>query len=585
MPTGARVLLRTLRPGTYPRGGSEHLRIWVAERLIEASGAANLSGATWMVYFARALGANIGRRVDLHTLPPVTGMIDLGEGCSIEPETDLSGYWIDGDVIHVGSIPIGAGASVGARSTLYPGARIGAHAEVAPGSAGTGKVTAGQRWAGSPAVKVGKAVPMLPAATVLTLVVFAGMTVVAVRLLGLGLREGYHPVRSRIGWQAWSTERLMDSARTFLLPLYASLLTPLLVAVARRQGREEHRNLDGSGPPEVHHCRGRCVPRRRHHGRGLRTRRRLAAHRARQDRQARVLGNSGITGPGRTVPKNGLVAVLSATPDKKGKSGSSWLGSPPVRLRRSATEAAASRTFDPPTRLRVARAIIETCRLIPMIVTFGIGLGVLVALEAFAGSLGFVWAALLSGLVLLVAGAVAGGIAAAAKWIVVGRIGVVEHPLWSSFVWRNEVSDAFVETVAAPWFARAATGTAVLNLWLRAMGVSIGRGVWCETYWLPEADLVTLGDGATVSRGCVVQPTCSTTEHEHGHRHPRRRRHPRPAQRGTARLGHRPRRHRRAGVSGDAWGPRARLDPLAGQPIAPELCSGRWPLSQAPLRV
>ena len=36
-------------------------------------------------------------------------------------------------------------------------------------------------------------------------------------------------------------------------------------------------------------------------------------------------------------------------------------------------------------------------------------------------------------------------------------------------------------------------------------GATIGRGVWCETYWLPEADLVTLGDGATVERGCVVQ--------------------------------------------------------------------------------
>ncbi len=160
--TGSRLLLRKIAPGTYRRGGSVHLRIWVAERLVEASGAANLSGATWMVYFARALGAKIGRRVDLHTLPPVTGMIELGEGCSIEPETDLSGYWIDGDVIHVGSIVIGAGASVGARSTLFPGARIGAHSEVAPGSAVTGKVTAGQRWAGSPAVKVGKAVHPWP---------------------------------------------------------------------------------------------------------------------------------------------------------------------------------------------------------------------------------------------------------------------------------------------------------------------------------------------------------------------------------------------------------------------------------------
>jgi non-ribosomal peptide synthetase-like protein len=44
-----------------------------------------------------------------------------------------------------------------------------------------------------------------------------------------------------------------------------------------------------------------------------------------------------------------------------------------------------------------------------------------------------------------------------------------------------------------------------MNLWLRALGAKIGRGVWCETYWLPEADLVTIDDGATVNRGCVVQ--------------------------------------------------------------------------------
>jgi non-ribosomal peptide synthetase-like protein len=29
--------------------------------------------------------------------------------------------------------------------------------------------------------------------------------------------------------------------------------------------------------------------------------------------------------------------------------------------------------------------------------------------------------------------------------------------------------------------------------------------VWCESYWLPEADLVRLGDAATVNRGCVLQ--------------------------------------------------------------------------------
>ncbi|MDT5207722.1 MAG: hypothetical protein QOF67_137, partial [Mycobacterium sp.] len=216
------------------------------------------------------------------------------------------------------------------------------------------------------------------------------------------------------------------------------------------------------------------------------------------------LGNSGITQPGRRVPDDGLVAVLSATPHKA-KAGSSWLGSPPVRLRRQPTAADALRTFHPSLRLKVLRSLVETSRLIPMVVTFAIGVAVLFALQWLAVDVGWVWAGVASGVVLLAAGALAGGIAVVAKWLVIGRIRAIEHPLWSSFVWRNEVSDTFVETVAAPWFARAASGTPVMNLWLRALGAKIGRGVWCETYWLPEADLVTLEKSATVNRGCVVQ--------------------------------------------------------------------------------
>ncbi|WP_425303684.1 Pls/PosA family non-ribosomal peptide synthetase [Nocardia wallacei] len=559
---GARLLLRGVGPGVYPRGGSVHLRLWAAVRLSEASGAENLSGAPWMVPFARALGAKVGRGVDLHTLPPVTGLLELGDGCSVEPEVDLAGYWIDGDRVHIGAMRIGAGAVVGSRSTLLPGAVIGKNAVVAPGSAVFGKVKAGQEWAGSPAAKVGKAdhpwpsstppravhwvavfgltsmvlaampilalaaggaliawwirddrtlpgalgdaFAILPVATLLSLAVFAAATVVSVRLLSIGLTEGYHPVRSRVGWQAWSTERLMDSARTFLFPLYASLLTPLwlrLLGASIGKGVEASTVLllpkfttvaDGAFLADDTMVASYEL------GGGW-----LHIGGAKVGKRA-FLGNSGMTAPGRRVPKNGLVAVLSAAPEKA-KAGSSWLGSPPVRLRRTAGDSDTARTFDPPLRLKVARGLVETCRLLPVMVTFGIGLGVLFALAALAQGPGYWFAALLSGVVLLGAGLLAGGCAVAAKWLVVGRIEKVEHPLWSSFVWRNEVSDAFVETVAAPWFARAATGTAVMNLWLRGLGARIGRGVWCESYWLPEADLVTLGDGATVERGCVVQ--------------------------------------------------------------------------------
>ena len=197
------------------------------------------------------------------------------------------------------------------------------------------------------------------------------------------------------------------------------------------------------------------------------------------------------------------MAVLSAAPHKA-KAGSSWLGSPPIRLRRHADEADASLTYQPSARLRLMRSAVETCRLIPVMVTFAIGVAVLAVLQALALRFGYGWAALACGVLLLAAGRWYGS-AVAAKWLVVGRIRAVEYPLWSSFVWRNEVSDTFVETVAGTVVRRAASGTPVMNLWLRALGAKIGRGVWCETYWLPEADLVTLERGSTVNRGCVVQ--------------------------------------------------------------------------------
>lgn len=95
----------------------EHLRVWLAERLSEASGAENLAGAPWLVYYARALGNKVGKGVDLHSSPPVTGMLTLGHRSSIEPEVDLSGHWIDGDRFHVGAITIGNDATIGARTT------------------------------------------------------------------------------------------------------------------------------------------------------------------------------------------------------------------------------------------------------------------------------------------------------------------------------------------------------------------------------------------------------------------------------------------------------------------------------------
>ena len=84
------------------------------------------------------------------------GMLTLGDECSIEPEVDLSGHWLDGDVLHLGPMAVGERARVGARSMLCPGASIGARAELAPGSAVFGHVPDGESWAGAQARRTGR---------------------------------------------------------------------------------------------------------------------------------------------------------------------------------------------------------------------------------------------------------------------------------------------------------------------------------------------------------------------------------------------------------------------------------------------
>lgn len=563
---GARLLLRGLTPGAYPRGGKVHLRIWLAERLADEMGAANLAGAPWIRWYARALGARVGRHVDLHSVPPVTGMLTLGDGCSIEPEVDLSGHWVDGDLVHVGPIVVGADARIGARSILCPGARVGKAAEVAPGSAVLGRVPKREFWSGAPAQEAGtargpwhdtrprnrpiwflayagaavvlsllpvaavgagigsallvsprigrtaslgdaavEALLVLPLATLAGFVALAVLVLLLVRALGVGLESGHHPIHGLRAWQAWSILRLLDEARTWLFPIYSSTLTPAwLRLLGTRVGDQVEASTvllipqltsvnDGAFLADDTLLGGYEL------GGGW-----LRVERVKIGKHAFV-GNSGMTAPGRKVPKQGLVAVLSAAPRRtKAKAGTSWIGSPPTKLRRVSDDTDTTRTYDPPTRLKVARALVEACRVVPLVLAAGLALGVVVALVALAEQA--VWlGAVLSGGVILVAATVAAGITVVAKWALIGRIRAGNHPLWSSFVWRNELVDTFVEVIGAPWFARPATGSAVLNVWLRALGAKIGTGVWCETYWLPETDLIDLRDGATVNQGCVVQ--------------------------------------------------------------------------------
>ncbi|MFC5719359.1 Pls/PosA family non-ribosomal peptide synthetase [Streptomyces gamaensis] len=574
----ARLLTRGITPGSHPRGGRVHLRLWAAERAVAAFGVPALIGTPWAAWYARALGCEVGRGVALHTMPPVTGLAQFGDGSSIEPEADIAGWWLDGETLRVGSIRIGSGARVAHRTMLMPGASLGPDAELAPGACLDGHVPSGQTWEGSPARHAPTArrgepdapadlaaarrrhgsharhdrgplrwrlayaasllgLPLLPllaavpslvgvyhlvkgvptlgsvafmvlgaapllalATTACWILLLAGV----VRLLGRGITPGDHPADGGVAWRAWLVTRLLDGARTSLFPLYASLATPVwLRLLGARVGRRAEISTVLPLPSLLTVDDGAfladdtlAAPYELRHGR-------MRLGTARVGRRA-FLGNSGIVGPGRAVPDHALIGVLSDAPEHS-EPGTSWLGRPAMPLPRVATVADAGRTFEPPRRLMLARAAVEACRILPLICGFLLAEAVLLA-QQDALDAGGLWLAAAVGAPLLLGAAVVAGLTAtAAKWLLMGRFKTGEHPLWSSFVWRNELYDTFVESFAVPWMAGPFTGTPVLNWWLRSLGVRVGRGVWCDTHWLPETDLITLGDGVSVNRGCVLQ--------------------------------------------------------------------------------
>lgn len=375
---GARLLLRGVKAGRHPRGGSVHLRLWTAERLVEFSGATSLTGS-WLERYARALGAKIGPDVDLHSLPPVTGMLKLGRGAAVESEVDLSGHWLDGDRLEIGPVKVGAHAVVGTRSLLFPGARVGKRAEVAAGSAVAGHVPTGQRWAGAPAVKLGKAkrawpkerpargtywrvmygvtgfaLSALPLVAGLAALLVAHEFVSADAGLGEALRgaavalvAGDARLRPRVRAAAPDRRTAAEprAARGYVSDAQPDRLAGLdghaadgplaghavpavrradhagVAAAARDEDRAGRRGVHRARAAEPHHRRRGRVPRGRHTHRALRARRWLGEDRAGRDRAPGVPRElrDDRAGPQRAGRRSGRGAVGDAEEGEEGQ--------------------------------------------------------------------------------------------------------------------------------------------------------------------------------------------------------------------------------------------------------------------------
>jgi non-ribosomal peptide synthetase-like protein len=560
-----RALLRDITPGRYSRYSSLAARLWFVDRLAEVTRFQRLGGTPWADRYARLVGADVGDGARLATVPPAGALLHIGAGATIESNVDMRGWWIDGQELVVGEIRIGAGARIASRVLLNPGAVIGDGAELEPGTVISGEVPAGERWGGAPARRIGIAGDDWPAEPpkvssaggwawlfgagivlelVLSLAAFAPaigllalvgsnvptlqtsfveilweaaiVTAITVPmtaiLVGLTLRlvwrlvqPGWYDEHAPVGWALWFGEELKQSSSTLLFPLYASLYTrPWFRLMGLKVGRGAEISVTTGLNPlvsfgELSQCTddiGFC---------GVRSRDGWMAIEPIEIGERSFLGPGSILRGGTRLDDDSLLGVMTLSP-KRPASGTSWLGVPALELPRVPDATDPSRTVDPPRRLKLARGVMDLLRLlVPNTIALVIEVLEIMALATLGAHFGLGVTIAAAPFVLLAGGLVATAVTIAMKWALIGHYRRSEHPLWCSFVWRDEMMNAAQEQLADERLLRIAVGSPIMSMYLRAMGSKIGRGVWCETTAVTEHDMITLEDGTAVNRGgCLM---------------------------------------------------------------------------------
>lgn len=223
------------------------------------------------------------------------------------------------------------------------------------------------------------------------------------------------------------------------------------------------------------------------------------------------IGNSALLPPHTILGDNVLIGCLSLPPRDPAdalRQDSTWLGSPAIFLpdRQKSSGFDEERTFYPSIRLRIQRASIEFIRAITPSTCFIILTSLLFsALLLLHDHFTMVQTLLFFPLLYLVCGLAAALFTIAAKWVLVGRYTPGQKPLWSTFVWRNELLNALHEHLAEPFLVGTLTGTPFIAWYFRLLGTRVGRRTFIETTDFSEFDLAYIGDEASLNADCTIQ--------------------------------------------------------------------------------
>lgn len=422
------TLIGRFRPGSYPLWGSYYCRWWIVRKTLELSPLHLLAGSPLIAWYARLLGARIGRDAHISTgqlqLPD---LIEIGDGAHIGYEVELQPFAVEGGYLHLAPVSIGAGAFVGTKAVILAGAQIGEHARVAEQTlVSRGQVIpAWESWAGSPSQKTETADPLLdrieaqaapPALSraqqagylaafcglellpmaaalpgllllaradgwggpvaVMAATPFAGLLFVVTlcALVGLGKRivmpevaPGLYPLHSGFGLRKWIADKLMGTSLAFTNTVYATLYAlPWLRLLGAKIGcRSEVSTVSHIDPDLLTLGDETFVADLASIGAAA-FHRGYAALSHTEIGSRTFLGNASVVRGATVLPDNCLIGVASVAPDGQAQPGTSWLGSPAIFLprRQSCAGFTEADTYRPRPTLVVYRLFVEFFRII-----------------------------------------------------------------------------------------------------------------------------------------------------------------------------------------------------------------------------
>lgn len=562
------LVIGRYRPGRYPVWGFYYFRWWLVTRFQALAWSEMFSATPLMSLYYRAMGARVGRGVTLsspHCL--AFDVVSIGEDTSIGTETQLLGCRVEDGMLVIAPINIGRDCFIGMHCNLGLGSKMGDHSRLEDMSLlpDGARLEAGEMRAGAPAQNAHVRAPgdqLTPpprkgraflfgllhlvliyamgyfllatiapsAALILSALHFGGagwaiaaalvsvplsigcylLGVIAVKRYVIGkLNAGTIRLHSLEYLRHWFAKYLMENTRHIVMPLYATVYLP---AFLRRLGAKigegseistvahicpDHLEV-GEGSFLADAC---LVGGHRIHGGFVQTAPVSIGSKT-------FIGNSALLPGGTIVGDDVLIGVSSTPPDiAKVPDQSAWLGSPSFKLPHRQQDCCfpETTTFAPTPSMRRQRGIIDAIRVV------GPGLIVMVNLIVFAVALVVAWKNLPLWGVLLAIPAINAAVSfnailviALIKKACLGALEPTVRPLWSRFVWINELVNALYEGVAATVMTPL-LGTRMAAPALRMMGCKVGKWAFIDTTLFSEFDLVHIDDYAALNIGATIQ--------------------------------------------------------------------------------